>query len=195
MERAAERSHVSRTRGGRSAGDGREFQLETRHLTFLVFLVVALCVASFLLGRWVERQSLGPDLPGLTARGGGGSVDEEGDVAEELTFFDSLKNDKPVPLEPEADLQPVTADAGRSSRPATDGRSVEEGIMVQVLASKQRRQADELRRALRSKGYTALIVREDGTYKVRVGPYADREEAERAAEILREQENVTTWIP
>ena len=46
-----------------------------------------------------------------------------------------------------------------------------------------------------AKGYTALIVREAGIYKVRVGPYADREEAERAAEILREQENLTTWIP
>jgi hypothetical protein len=182
-------------------GDSREFQLETRHLTFLVFLVVALCVASFLLGRWVERQSLGPTVAALAGASGAGTVDEMGDVAEELTFFDSLKNNKPVPLEPEpagtsGDLRPVAGDAGRRvSATGTGSRSVEEGIMVQVLASKQRKPADELRRRLRSKGYTALLLREGGTYKVRVGPYADREEAERAAEILRKQEDVTTWIP
>jgi len=92
-------------------------------------------------------------------------------------------------------MKPV-ASSGGARRPEPAGRrSVGEGIMVQVLASKQRAPADELRQRLRRKGYTALLVVEEGTYKVRVGPYADREEAERAADVLRDQENLTTWIP
>jgi len=67
--------------------------------------------------------------------------------------------------------------------------------MIQVFASKDRSAAESIRRRLRTKGYTALLVPDRGTYKVRVGPYADREEAERAATILREQEKLTTWIP
>ncbi|MFQ5700415.1 MAG: hypothetical protein ACE5HU_01045, partial [Acidobacteriota bacterium] len=55
-----------RQRRAATGPDARDFQLETRHLAFLIALVVALCIASFMLGRWVERQSLGAEVPGLT---------------------------------------------------------------------------------------------------------------------------------
>ncbi len=177
-----------------------EFQIETRHLAFLIFIVVVLCVASFMLGRWVERQRLGPDLTALSAAEGGGAIEEMGDVGEDLTFFDSLKSDQPVPLEDagtdaRAPLPSVAAGPGTPATPTGSRRSVEEGVFIQVLATAQRSAAASLRSRLRDRGYTALLVSESGTWKVRVGPYADREEAERAAQRLRELEGVTTWIP
>ena len=189
------------------ADAGGELQLEARHLAVLIVLVVVLCVASFLLGRWVERQRLGPDPAALSGVGeDGATIEEMGDVAEDLTFFDSLKSDEPVLLEgvaaePEPAASgdvplPPARESARPRREASSGmRSVEEGVMIQVLASRQRAPAEELRRRLREKGYTALLVPEGGAYKVRVGPYADRADAERVAAILREEEQLTTWIP
>jgi len=189
------------TRPGQGPGD-QEFQLEARHLTFLVLVVVALCVASFMLGRWVERQSLGAAPALASERGeGDGRVEEMGDVAKELTFFDTLKNDKPVglvekPGAPASSHPPAATAARTESAPApSKGRSVGEGLMIQVFASKDRAPADAVRKRLRAKGYTALLVSGGGSWKVRVGPYPDREEAERAASVLREQEKLSTWIP
>jgi len=190
----------------RGAGTGgkppdQEFQLEAKHLTVLVFLVVALCVSSFMLGRWVERQSLGATIPAVASdrAEGDATVEEMGDVAEELTFFDTLKTEEPVgleatPAEPARRPAPVPA---KQAPAATQSprRSVGEGVMIQVFASKDRAPADAVRKKLRAKGYTALLVPEGGAWKVRVGPYADREEAERSAAVLREQEKLSTWIP
>lgn len=197
---------------GRKEGNEQEFQLETRHLVLMVALVVVLCVASFMLGRWVERQSLGPAPGGVLPAGrlADANIDDAGDVGRELTFFDTLKNQKQAPLEAPRTTPPAAATAAprpnraspAPSRPApstasagSSRRSVNEGVMVQVFASGDRAAADGIRRRLREKGYTALLVSERGSWKVRVGPYADREEAERAAAVLREQERLTTWIP
>ncbi|HKY32687.1 MAG TPA: SPOR domain-containing protein [Candidatus Polarisedimenticolia bacterium] len=179
---------------------GREFQLETRHLAFLIALVVVLCVASFMVGRWVERQSLGPTVSSAVSRSADPNVEEGGDVAEDLTFFDSLKEDRPVPLQASGETAPARPAASSPRPPSrtaaeTGRRSVNEGVMIQVFASRDRAAADAIRNRLRSRGYTALMVSEGGSYKVRVGPYADKEEAERSAAVLRQQENLSTWIP
>jgi len=190
----------------RGAGTGgkapeQEFQLEAKHLTVLVFLVVALCVASFMLGRWVERQSLGATIPAVASgrTEGDAKVEEMGDVAKELTFFDTLKTEEPVGLETapgEAAPRPAPVPAKKTPvATRSPQRSVGEGVMIQVFASKDRAPADAVRKKLRAKGYTALLVPEGGAWKVRVGPYADREEAERSAAVLREQEKLSTWIP
>lgn len=176
----------------------KEFQLEVRHMAFLLVLVVALCVASFMLGRWVERQSAGTDID-RAAEEQDARMEDGGDVARDLTFFDSLKNDQPVPLE-EAGRAPLKPAPSRSSaapaaREASSRRSVEEGVFIQVIATAQRSAAESVRKRLRDDGYTALMVSEGGAWKVRVGPYADRAEAERAAVRLRNEKGLTTWIP
>lgn len=189
-------------------GSAQEFQLETRHLVLLILVVIVLCVASFLFGRWVERQRLGPTLASGAVGGSGedANIEDMGDVSKDLTFFDTLDGNRPAPLKPSSSA-PTTSPTARppvrststainTPPPATSPRrSVNEGVMIQVFASKDRAAADTIRRRLRSKGYTALLVPDRGTYKVRVGPYADREEATRAASVLREQEKLTTWIP
>ncbi|HEY3174943.1 MAG TPA: SPOR domain-containing protein [Candidatus Polarisedimenticolia bacterium] len=199
-------------------GAEQEFQLETRHLVFLIAVVMVLCVASFMLGRWVERQSAGPTLAsgeGSAGRSPDARIEDVGDVSKDLTFFDTLSGNEPAPLRPDTEprttrkLSPVPAQAavepggaagqGGTRVPpggaATGRRSVNEAVMVQVLVSKDRAAADALRRRLRAKGYTVVLMPDRGAYKVRVGPYADREEAERAAGLLREQEHLSTWIP
>jgi len=177
---------------------GQEFQLETRHFVLLVLIVVVLCAASFELGRWVERQSLGPAIPLASVAGtaGGGSdanVEDVGDVSKDLTFFDTLAGGAPTPLQAPVRQSPRSSPG--AAPPGSTRRSVNEGVMIQVFASKDRAAADAVRKRLRAKGYTALLASSGGAYKVRVGPYADRTEAERQAAILREQERLTTWIP
>ncbi len=180
---------------------GQEFQLETRHLVLLVLLVVVLCAASFELGRWVERQNLGPAIPlagmaGAAGAAGGGrdaNVEDVGDISKDLTFFDTVAGDAPAPLQ--APVRPAPRSSPDPAVPGSTRRSVNEGVMIQVFASKDRAAADAVRKKLRAKGYTALLASSGGAYKVRVGPYADRAEAQRQAAILREQEHLTTWIP
>ncbi len=181
------------------ASRDREFQLEARHLALLVLLVVALCAASYQVGRWVERRSAEASAPpGLAPDGRApASVEDAGDVSRDLTFFDTLGGGDPVPLEapPRARETPIRPRSAGASAPSAPRRSVSEGVMIQVFASKDRKAADSLRRRLRSRGYTALLVSEGGFHKVRVGPYADGEEAQRAAGVLREQEGLETRIP
>jgi len=189
---------VIRPRGVESAGE-KEFQLEIRHMAFLLLLVVALCVASFMLGRWVERQSSGADMEAIVEEGEA-RIDDGGDVARDLTFFDSLKSDQPVPLETDAagtraPMKPTASRPAAGQAASSSRRSVEEGVFIQVIATAQRSAAESVRKRLREDGYTALMVSEGGTWKVRVGPYADRAEAERAAVKLRSEKGLTTWIP
>ena len=179
--------------GAGGAEGGQEFQLETRHLALLVLIAVVLCLGSFHLGRWVERRSGSPAVAVLgagTEEASDGTIEDMGDISRELTFFDSLHEDTVVddaPARARTDSVPASAPVAR--------RSVNEGIMIQVFASKDRSAAQAVRNRLREKGYTAFILSSDGTHKVRVGPYADKEEAELQAAIIRQREDLHTWIP
>lgn len=60
------------------------------------------------------------------------------------------------------------------------------GFTVQVLAVKSATAVDEMLTRLRVMGYSARVMRDStGFFKVRVGPYATREEAQRAQSQLR----------
>ncbi len=70
---------------------------------------------------------------------------------------------------------------------------------IQVGAYKNRRQADDSRQQLASAGLDAYVVTlaaQDGVarYRVRVGTYRTREEAASAAERLRAQRSLTTFV-
>jgi DedD protein len=70
---------------------------------------------------------------------------------------------------------------------------------IQVGAYKNRRQADDLRQQLTSASLDAYVVTlaaQEGMarYRVRVGTYRSREEAASAAERLRTQRSLTTFI-
>jgi DedD protein len=69
------------------------------------------------------------------------------------------------------------------------------GWMVQVGAFRSRENAESLVAQLKKKGYPATIVRSSAAptapHHVRVGPYADRPEAERAAAVLAKEQGVS----
>jgi DedD protein len=68
---------------------------------------------------------------------------------------------------------------------------------VQVGAFAEQAGARKLVDQLRGWGYTAGFVREEGgraPFKVRVGPLATREEAERLARKLKAEHRLPTWV-
>ncbi|HXF95855.1 MAG TPA: SPOR domain-containing protein [Gemmatimonadales bacterium] len=70
--------------------------------------------------------------------------------------------------------------------PAPDTARPLTGYSVQVLAVRNAQQVDDMLTRLRVMGFPARVVRDtSGFFKVRVGPYPTREEAERARSRLR----------
>ena len=66
--------------------------------------------------------------------------------------------------------------------------------MVQVGAFRSRENAESLLAQLKKKGHPATIVRSaaapSAPFQVRVGPYADKAEADRAAAVLAKEQGV-----
>lgn len=72
------------------------------------------------------------------------------------------------------------------------------GFWVQVASVSSRRDAVARKERLVHRGYHARVLAGEGSkgkiYRVRVGPYASREEALRASDRLSREEKVKTWI-
>ena len=72
------------------------------------------------------------------------------------------------------------------------------GFWVQVDSLSSEDQAEARRRGLAQAGFTAAIVPGTGpkgaVYRVRVGPYATREEADRAAADIARKAKVKPWV-
>jgi cell division septation protein DedD len=73
-----------------------------------------------------------------------------------------------------------------------------EGFVVQVFATREEVQAEKVRDQLRRKGYEAFIssvlVGSLSNYRVRVGPFATRDPAERAAREITAEFKLETWV-
>jgi cell division septation protein DedD len=71
------------------------------------------------------------------------------------------------------------------------------GFVVQVAAVKERGEADTIARRLSGKGYPAFVTTAPGgvqMFRVRVGKFPDRREAESVAGRLQKQEQFKPWI-
>jgi len=196
----------------------REFELQTRHLAAIVVLMALLCISSFLLGRWVERQATRASEIGSTRPGESGTVPVE-DVNRELTYFRTLEEDHPSPkirpASPPEKQPPVRVEskpdaaAAAAEPPAPEKIAaappqgtapVHGGVLIQVMATKDSRAAEALRSRLAAKGYPVSITAGDGPAeagmrKVKVGPYPARTDAEKVARRLQSEERLRTWIP
>ena len=83
------------------------------------------------------------------------------------------------------------APSGYSGRTELEGRNeplpapLVKGFRVQVIAAPTQVKATEMIGRLKGAGYDATIVREGGFYKVRVGPFVSKTEAQAALTKIR----------
>jgi cell division septation protein DedD len=84
-----------------------------------------------------------------------------------------------------AEAQPASAPPGR-------------GFAVQLAALNDRGEADAIAKRLAAKGYAAYVVAPAGgspvVYRVRVGSFKTRREAETLADKLRKEEQFSPWV-
>lgn len=112
----------------------------------------------------------------------------------------------PVPAPAAAPKPVVTPPAQAAARPATTPTPAAaavrpepagSGFVVQVAATRQRSEADSIARRLAGKGYPAFVTSPAGgpnMFRVRVGKYTDRREAETIASRLEREEQFKPWI-
>jgi len=128
-------------------------------------------------------------------------------IQEKLTFYQTLTAPLgATPPAPKAEAPKAEAKPRlplEAAPPLEAGREAaappERGYTVQVVAYRARPAADEVERTLREAGfdaYVATISGDDGrtTYRVRVGSFATRGEAQRIADRLRTERGLSPFV-
>jgi cell division septation protein DedD len=132
-------------------------------------------------------------------------------VADDLTYFNRLEKQKAPQevLKPSPEKQvappapPPTAAPSREAprSAAVDAATAEppgSGFAVQIAALNVRGEAEAIAKRLSSKGYAAYVVSPaTGTaavYRVRVGKFTSRREAESVAAKLKKEEQFNPWV-
>jgi cell division septation protein DedD len=178
-----------------------EILLENRHLALVGAGVVVLCVGAFFLGRWSERSRwVNPDAPlphVAEASEGLPIVTEEEIAAGPVAAGPALELTQP-PVE-ETPAAAAAAPAERAEKPPQPSGNGED-LYIQVLATRQAEAAQALRDRLAGRDYPATILSSPDAqgrtmYRVRVGAFGTRIEAERVAVRLQKEEKLRTWIP
>ena len=107
-----------------------------------------------------------------------------------------------APVPPPVARKPavVTAAAAVAAAPVTAAPATApagKGFVVQVAAVRQRAEADTIARRLTGKGYPAFVTTPAGAanvFRVRVGSYPDRRDAESVAGRLEKEEQFKPWV-
>ena len=202
----------------------REIQLNGKQLVFLFMAATVVSVVIFLCGVMVGRgvvraQQIGelasaaanvPTDPTLVRRSPtAASTDASNDAPlstqETLTYPDRLAEQEPPAetlreapppiLEPATELPP--ADVATPVSSDVPGEPAGNGFVVQVAAVRARGEADTIARRLSTRGYPAFVTSPAGAphlFRVRVGKYQDRREAESIAARLEKEEQFKPWI-
>jgi sporulation related protein len=171
------------SRGSAPDRRGMEIELGGYGLVMLGAAIVALCAASFWLGRSSARL-----VPGSSAAAPD-QVADLGDVEKDLSFFDRLEKAPEIQAIPPAAPAPA---ASRAEAPPATGHE------VQVFASSDRQAADALVQKLRAQGLKVRLLAaapgEPTLYRVRAYGYADEAAARQAAATLQRQQGLKTWV-
>jgi DedD protein len=163
-------------------------------------------------------QQAGPaaieDPPPVVATTGGGTP---ATAQEDLSYPNRLASGeqppeqlKPTPPPPPAPPPPpkpsasaAGATSSATSSPPTSAPSVRAepagpGYAIQLAALRQREEADVIARRLAGKGYAAYVLTPEAgapaVFRVRVGKFKDRREAESVAARLKQEEQFNPWI-
>ena len=92
----------------------------------------------------------------------------------------------------------VAAKAAAAKEPAAEATASGQGFVVQVAAVRQKTEADAIRGRLARKGYPAFVATAGTpgapTYRVRVGKYPSKREADTIAAKLEREEQFKPWV-
>jgi cell division septation protein DedD len=148
----------------------------------------------------IPTDELRPDPPAA------GRPPERGPAPPAAPQVSSTPEVKPAPVPPpQAKPTPVAAANAATVRPATPPAAAEvrasppsNGWVVQLAALNDRGEAEEIARRLVSKGYGAFVVTPaSGTpvvYRVRVGTFKTKSEADVMGARLKKEERFDPWI-
>ncbi len=186
----------------REEDDVREFRLEGMGLMIAAGALIVLLVASFYFGRWYERQTGFPEYAGSSlpadsdALGNVIESEEPADVGEKADFFDDLAGEQKE-LEPQREARRTPPQqAPTPPQPAIQAPGG--AFYVQVLAGRDRTAVEKVVEELRGQGYPVRLFSEregrSTLFRVRVGGYPDRAEADRIAEQLRREGHAGAWV-
>lgn len=106
------------------------------------------------------------------------------------------------PKQPERTPEPAPARAASSPPPAADAQPpsavTSGGYAVQLVALSDRAEAESIVKRLVGKGYPAYVVNpvagRPRIYRVQVGRFPERKEADRVAARLRAEEQFSPWV-
>jgi hypothetical protein len=187
---------------GREQNDIREFRLEGMGLMIAGGALIVLLVASFYFGRWYERQTGFPAQAGPPFETGADALanvvesEEAADVGEEADFFDDLEGGQKE-AEPQRQARKASRQEAKAPEPPA-AEAPEGAFYVQVVAGRDRSAVERLIQELKGKGYPVKLFSEregrGALYKVRVGGYADRAQADEMAEKLRQEGHAGAWV-
>jgi cell division septation protein DedD len=198
-----------------------EIQLSGKQLVFLFMATTVVSVVIFLCGVLVGRgvraeRALGEDIPETPIAGAPSpaptdTVADAGPPAAEpptppaeadasLSYKARLEGEKPAaetlrppPPAPKAAAAPPP----RPERAPTSGSR--DSWVVQIVALRDKDTANSIVRRLSGKGYPAFLVNPAAgapapVFKVQVGRYNDRDEAEQVRRRLEKEEQFKPWI-
>lgn len=105
---------------------------------------------------------------------------------------------EPVKPEPKATAKPSATAAPAATAATAATEPAGNGFAIQVAALKESGEADAIVKKLAAKGYPAYVVTPQkgapSMYRVRVGKYKDRREADTVAARLQKEEQFKPWI-
>ncbi len=189
-------------------------------VSVVIFLCGVLVGRGVRAERGLEAAALEAALPVADApsMGPAAPTNAPSTANEKLTYPDRLSGSKPVaePLTAPRSSSPAGAasaspppaaspaqttsatTASSASSPSLPAEPAGLGFAIQVTALRERAEAESLVRRLSGKGYSAYVVPPaSGTpavYRVRVGKFKERRDAEAAAARLQQEEQFKPWI-
>ena len=164
-----------------------------------------------------ETAAPGPEIPAVAASSASGA---SATASEDLSYPERLADPAPprenlresaakapapaAPASAAPPAPPPVASAATSSAPATARASsvatepAGDGFAIQLAALGKREEAEGIVRRLTNKGYSAYLMAPasgaPAVYRVRVGKFKERREAESVSARLQKEEQFKPWI-
>jgi hypothetical protein len=181
-----------------------------KQLVFLTMIAIITAVVAFLCGVHVGRglpaagagwtaavpaaDAAGFDVAGAGSEPGGTSAPR----LDGLSYFERLRGAGPAPETLDFGAPSRPAGAGEPDPPGASAGAPEGTFVVQVMSVRGAEAARDVEAGLEAKGYPVVIDPMAGVpgslHHVRVGPFADRVEAERVSRRLRTEERFEPWV-